>query len=76
MKETVYWTHIENKFYPDEELLLDENGEVVLLGDYYHHKINALIKGYIQGYEKGTGKKVELTQVADEHPEFEIQEYE
>lgn len=75
MQKEVVWKVLRNKFNEEEGMLVDENGEVLLVGDDYHNQIFTLIEGFIDGYVYATGVRVKEFHEEDVvHPKFESQD--
>lgn len=74
MQKEVIWKVLRNKFNEEEAMLVDENGEVLLVGEDYHSQIFTLIEGFIDGYTYATGVRVKEFHEEDVvHPKFESQ---
>lgn len=60
-----------NKNY-EEEIMLEnvDTGEVLLMGDYYHDKIDNQIEGFLKGLKYAGKRYMLLSSVIDTRPEF------
>ena len=62
-----------NDTFEEEKALLDSNNKILLMGDYYHNKIDELIKGLILGLQYcGNEVKVDNIRITPEDLMFDI----